>query len=213
LRQAPARRRIPEVTRERLLQAAFEEFYHWGFQSADLDAVLARAGLTKGALYHHFASKEALGHAVIEEVIAPGTREHWLVPLARAVDPIETLIGIIESISVELPAIAGGCPLNNLSQEMSSLDEGFRQRLAAVFEAWGSGIAAALERGQRRGSVRRDLDPKDTAAFLIATYEGYLSLAKNSRDGRILQSGKKRLGQFLETLRPVNRGPRRPMIS
>jgi tetracycline repressor-like protein len=46
--------RDPERTRRRLLEAGFREVYERGFQSADLDAVLDRAGVTKGALYYHF---------------------------------------------------------------------------------------------------------------------------------------------------------------
>ena len=61
------RPRDPERTRERLLQAAFREVYSSGFQSAGLDTILASAGVTKGALYYHFKSKEALGYAIVEE--------------------------------------------------------------------------------------------------------------------------------------------------
>src|SRR5271168_2833644 len=43
-------------TRERLLQAASREIYRAGFQSASLDTILDSAGVTKGALYHHFDS-------------------------------------------------------------------------------------------------------------------------------------------------------------
>jgi len=51
--------RDPERTRERLLQAAFREVYRYGFQSAGIDTILAATNVTKGALYHHFKSKEA----------------------------------------------------------------------------------------------------------------------------------------------------------
>jgi AcrR family transcriptional regulator len=47
------------------------------FRSADVNAILAAAGVTKGALYHHFENKEALGYAVVDEVIASRTREKW----------------------------------------------------------------------------------------------------------------------------------------
>ena len=63
--------RDPQRTRERLLQAAFREVYHSGFQGAGLDTILASTGVTKGALYHHFGSKEALGYAIVEEIVAP----------------------------------------------------------------------------------------------------------------------------------------------
>src|ERR1700757_244063 len=88
--------RDPERTRERLLQAAFREVYRSGFQSASLDAVLATAGVTKGALYYHFGSKEALGYAIVEEIIGPNLRDKWLGPLQRTSDPIDTLIGIVQ---------------------------------------------------------------------------------------------------------------------
>jgi AcrR family transcriptional regulator len=57
------RTRDPERTRERLLQAAFREIHRSGFQSASIDTILAATNVTKGALYHHFESKEALGYA------------------------------------------------------------------------------------------------------------------------------------------------------
>jgi len=55
------RTRDPERTRERLLQAAFREIHRSGFQSAGIDTILAATNVTKGALYYHFESKEALG--------------------------------------------------------------------------------------------------------------------------------------------------------
>src|SRR5580704_16517249 len=131
-----ARLRDPERTRERLLQAASREIYRSGFQSAGLDTILASAGVTKGALYYHFKSKEALGYAVVEEVIAPDNRGTWVLPLESGKDPIDTLIGIVQDISVRPEAVRGGCRLNNLAQEMSPLDAGFQKRLAIIFDAW-----------------------------------------------------------------------------
>ena len=54
------RLRDPERTREDLLQAAFREVHRSGFQSAGIDTILAATNVTKGALYYHFDSKEAL---------------------------------------------------------------------------------------------------------------------------------------------------------
>jgi TetR/AcrR family transcriptional regulator, transcriptional repressor for nem operon len=61
-----------------LLKAAFKEMHRSGFRSADLDAILTKAGVTKGALYYHFDDKEALGYAVVDEVIASIMREKWV---------------------------------------------------------------------------------------------------------------------------------------
>src|SRR6266705_6234179 len=124
------RLRDPQRTRERLLQAASREVYRSGFQSASLDAILASAGVTKGALYYHFKSKEELGYTVVEEVIAPDVRGKWVRPLQSGKDPIDALIGAVQRIPVRPVDVWGGCQLNNLAQEMSPLDAGFRKRLA-----------------------------------------------------------------------------------
>lgn len=196
-----SRRRNPEHTRERLLQAAFHEVYRSGFQSAGLDTILAATGVTKGALYYHFDGKEALGHAIVEEVIAVQTRDKWLLPLRSGGDPVETLINIVRGTSLRPEAVRGGCPLNNLAQEMSPLDEKFRKRLARVFQVWQEGIATALRRGQAQGTVRRDLDPDETSSFLIAMYEGYISLAKNAQDVNVLKVGVRNIVGWLMSLR------------
>ena len=80
-RRGKRRLHNPERTRERLLQAAFREVYRSGFQSAGIDTILAATNVTKGALYYHFESKEALGYAIVEEIIAQTVRDRWLRPM------------------------------------------------------------------------------------------------------------------------------------
>ena len=103
--------RDSERTRECLLQAASREIYRSGFQSASLDTILAVAGVTKGALYYHFDSKEALGYAVIDEVIAPDVRGKWVHPFHNVKDPIDALIGAVRRIPVRPADVRGGCQL------------------------------------------------------------------------------------------------------
>ena len=200
-RSGPAPR-DPERTRERLLQAAFREVYRSGFQSAGLNAILAAAGVTRGALYHHFGSKEALGYAIVEEIIAPDNRGQWLRPLENCEDPIDALIGAVQELSVQPEAVRGGCPLLNLAQEMSPLDAGFRQRLATIFRNWQDGVAAALRDGQNHGKVRRDLEPAQAAGLLIAMVEGYGSLAKNAQDAKVMEEGIRNIVEWLRSMRP-----------
>lgn len=202
------RPRNPERTRQRLLQAAFREVYRYGFQSAGIDTILAATNVTKGALYYHFESKEALGYAIIEEIVAQFPRERWLLPLERNQhrNPIDVLIGIVQSIPSRPRDLKAGCPLVNLAQEMSQLDEQFRKRLERIFHAWQEGISMALQRGQSQGTVRRDLVPEETARFLIAMVEGYEVLAKNSQDAKLWNMGIENIVGWLSSLRtPGNR--------
>jgi TetR/AcrR family transcriptional regulator, transcriptional repressor for nem operon len=208
-RNRPRRPRDPERTRERLLQAAFREVYRYGFQSAGIDTILAATNVTKGALYYHFESKEALGYAIIEEVVAEMTRDRWLRPLQRSKDkdPIEALIGIVQAIPHRPRDVKGGCPLVNLAQEMSQLDERFRKRLESIFQAWQEGIALTLRRGQSQGTVRRDLVPEETASFLIAMVEGYEVLAKNAQDTKVWNMGIRNIVGWLRSLRANTKRP------
>jgi len=200
--------RNPERTRQRLLQAAFREVYRYGFQNAGIDTILAATNVTKGALYYHFESKEALGYAIIEEIVAKLPRERWLLPLERSKgkDTIDALIGIVRAIPARPRDLKGGCPLVNLAQEMSQIDERFRKRLERIFHSWQEGIAMALRRGQYQGTVRRDLVPEETASFLIAMVDGYEVMAKNAQNAKVWNMGIRNITGWLNSLRaPGNR--------
>ncbi len=195
-------RRNPDKTREDLLQAGFEEIHHSGFRAADVPKILAAAGVTKGALYHHFGSKKGLGFAVIDEVVREMVLDEWIRPLSQK-NPIDALISTLtEGLENSDELAACGCPLNNLAQELSSVDDEFRQRISSIYKLWRQGLAKHLARGQREGTVRPEIDPEDTAAFLVASCEGSMGLAKGSQDGNLLETCVRGIVQYLETLRP-----------
>jgi TetR/AcrR family transcriptional regulator, transcriptional repressor for nem operon len=193
--------RDPERTRERLLQAAFREVRRTGFRSAGIDTILAATKVTKGALYYHFDSKEALGYAIVDEVIAKMVRERWLRPLLSEGQAIDILIGIVRRLPTGPADVRESCPLLNLAQEMSPLDEQFRKRLERLFLAWQGGVATLLRKGQSQGTVRRDLNPEETASFLVAMVEGYASLAKNAQDPKVWEVGTRNIVGWLKSLR------------
>jgi TetR/AcrR family transcriptional regulator, transcriptional repressor for nem operon len=197
-----ATHRNPDLTRQSLLQAAFQEIYKSGFQAASLDNILSKSGVTKGALYHHFGSKQELGYAVVDELIHGRVLDRWVRPLEKAENPIDGLLAVLRSKGPH-PSFDQrlGCPLNNLAQEMSPLDEGFRKRLESVFREWREGIAKALRRGQEMGQVRSDVDTVEAADFFLAALEGSVSLAKNAQDRNLFDNCKAGLSRYLESLR------------
>ena len=205
----PKRRaREPDVTRGKLLAAAFEEIYRHGFQAASLDRILAGAGVTKGALYHHFPDKAALGYAVVEEIVTGPVLKVYLDRLEESPDPLAALQDVLRRRADDFAAggVELGCPLNNLAQEMSPLDERFRRRVAQVLDAWTAGYVRALERAKVLGVVRRDVNPDQVAAFIVAAVEGSFGMAKNAKSVATLRSNLDTLVTFLDTLRPARRG-------
>jgi TetR/AcrR family transcriptional repressor of nem operon len=199
------RGRDPDVTRNKLLKAAFEEIYRRGFQAASLDTILAKAGVTKGALYHHFPDKASLGYAVVDEVVKGLLLERWGVLEPPSGDPVTALQRILRRRATRLTTreVELGCPLNNLAQEMSPLDQRFRREVNATFDIWTDAVAKDLTRGQAEGTVRKDVDARKIAAFVVASIEGSFGLAKGAQSPAMLRSNLKVLSSFLESLRPT----------
>jgi TetR/AcrR family transcriptional repressor of nem operon len=195
--------KAPDLTRQKLLEAAFAEIHRNGFQAASLTQILADTGLTKGALYHHFPDKKALGLAVIEEMVRPGLAALMFVPLADTQQPLATLQALLAAKAAEDDpmAVTLGCPLNNLMQEMSPVDEGFRLQLNGVFQDWVGVVAAALERGKAAGEVRSDVDPYATAFFIVSALEGCIGMSKNTQSVTAYRGCLAQLGRYLDTLK------------
>lgn len=196
--------RNPDATRQRILEAAFEEIYRKGFQGMRLDDLLSATGLTKGALYHHFASKQALGYAVVDEVVCQLVEASWIQPLDAADDPLAQLLALLAGLGEALGErlVTVGCPLNNLAQEMSPLDEGFRRRLDDVFASWRASVARALERAKAQGRVRESVDSERTATFVIAALEGGIGLSKNAQSRDHFAECSAALADYLCSLGP-----------
>ena len=197
-----ATERNPENTRTRILQAAFDEIYQHGFQGARIGVILEKTGLKKGALYHHFSGKLALGYAVLEERVQEFLRKMWIEPLQDSNDPITCIKQALDRAGQEVSPefIRHGCPLNNLAQEMSPIDEGFRERIAGFFEEWKRVFSDALKRGQELGNVKTDIDPDQAAGFIIAAIEGCVGQAKVANDKEQLMNCGSELVRYLDTL-------------
>ncbi len=192
-----------EETRQKLLEAAFDEIHKVGFQAASLSKILKDTGVSKGALYHHFANKLELGYAVVDEIILAFFQQVWIDPLKKTDDPISTIQKILLKTSEEMTQEDArlGCPVNNLAQEMSPIDEGFRQRTVAIYDLWRDELEVALERGKMAGNVSQNVNARRLAILFVATLEGCIGLAKSSQSLEILLECGHGLIEQLETLR------------
>lgn len=191
------------ITRERILSAAFDLVLGAGFGGVSVDSIVAGAGVTKGAFYHHFASKKALGRALIEEVVGPRILAERLAPLQRSPEPLAALLELVRwaEENVTDRRLATGCPLNNLAQEISSIDEGMRRAVAGVLDHWTAGLAAEIRRAQEVGSVRPDLEPLEIATFLVASWQGAMGTVKATRDRGALRACRVGLETYLDAVR------------
>lgn len=195
----------PDLTREKILQAAAAEIHRQGFQAASIAHILASTGLTKGALYHHFPSKQALGLAVVDEVIRTGLEERLLNPLREADEPLDTLLAYMDNRIRDLTddAFELGCPLNNLVQEMSPVDDAFKTHLDHILHAWQVVIEQALIKGQTQNRIQQDVDCEAAALFIVSAWEGCWGMAKNRQSAQTFRSCMAQLRQFVLSLAPA----------
>ncbi|HEY0634343.1 MAG TPA: TetR/AcrR family transcriptional regulator [Gammaproteobacteria bacterium] len=193
----------PDITRAQILKAAFAEIHRHGFQAASINNILADTGLTKGALYHHFPTKQALGLAVVDEVIKERFKVLFCEPLASSARPVEVLLEVVASLEHKLSPqfIELGCPLNNLIQEMSPLDEMFKQHLTDVLDMWKSSIENALREGLRQGDIRPEVDCTAATLFIIAALAGCRGVAKNLRSSEVFHACMQQLHGYIAGLR------------
>lgn len=197
--------RAPDATRLKILRAAFGEFYRHGFQGGSLNRIVDAAGTTKGALFHHFDGKQDLGYAVVDELIGPLLEERWLAPLVESANPIADLKRAFRKFvkeDIESGHWLQGCPLNNLAQEMSPLDEGFQTRIDALYATWRKTVAAAFASGAKQGKVRKDVVPARVAALVVAGQMGIWGTAKSSQDAELMVQAGEALCDYLDGLKP-----------
>ncbi len=195
--------RKPEQTRQRILNTAYEEMYQFGYQGMRIDRILQKTKLTKGALYHHFPTKKALGFAIIDELLLSFNRQHWADQLLNTTDPLIAIQSIMKSFHANYGSmvIQHGCPINNLTQELPALDEGFKERIDKLYMQWCGAISAALAQGQKNGIVKNNIDPDIVSMFIISSFQGLTGTAKCTNSIENLMKLTATLADYVETLR------------
>jgi len=184
------RRTKGAATRDQILNAAARLMHVQGYQSTSLDDVLRESGVGKGNFYYYFKSKEDLGYAIIDRTTRAFI-ERSLGPAFADVeaDPIAQIHTFLDRVldAQRQRNCVGGCVMGNLASELSDVHEGFRRRLAEIFDVWRMHLAEAVSRGQTRGRLRADADASRVAQFLVAGLEGAILLSKVTRDITIME--------------------------
>lgn len=195
------RTRDPEKTRAHILEVAFREIYHHGFQGISIDRIVKQTNVTKGAFFHYFASKSELGYAIVDEILREMILDRWIRPLAAYKNPLQ---GILKRFKVLTDAMADedlvrGCPLNNLAQEMSAVDPVFREKVKTVMTMWIDETERHLKKGSESGYLKKEADPRQIALFVVMTQEGSFGLVKSLADRKIFDSLYVSLREYLHS--------------
>lgn len=155
------------ATRERIVRGAAETFDRDGFASSSLADIAAASGVTKGALYFHFASKDDIAAAVIEaeHAIASASAR---VTIAETASPLECAVILSADLARRLqsdPIVRAGI---RLTTESSSSEISVRE----PYEDWLETFETVARAAVAAGELRPDVDPVQLARFIIPSYTG-----------------------------------------
>ncbi|KFL33734.1 MULTISPECIES: TetR/AcrR family transcriptional regulator [unclassified Sulfurospirillum] len=166
-----------ETTREKLIRATFDEVFSHGYQGASLSDILAKAGVHKGSMYHFFANKKEMALAAIEETILKKNLQKY--------SYVETYTsGLLEAFYTQLKDTSvrdfkRGCPIANVVQEMSNIDEEFNTLMKSIYGAFRANIKAIFDKAIEVGEMK-PCDTTKLALFTTSTIEGAILAAKAS---------------------------------
>ncbi|MET9963065.1 ScbR family autoregulator-binding transcription factor [Streptomyces sp. NPDC006326] len=171
---ARARQERAEITRQAILDGAAIAFDRCGFGGTSLSDVVRYAGVTKGALYFHFPSKEALARTLMEEQFQVSEG----VPAIEQ-PGLQTVIDLTHQMAYGLRTNVRIRAAIRLVIEFGS----FTNPDPAPYNTWIDTCHACLTPAQERGDVLPSLDVYDLSTFLVGSFTG-IQVTSHVRTGR-----------------------------
>jgi AcrR family transcriptional regulator len=162
-----------EITRRAIIRGAAEVFDRYGYAASTLSDVIGQGGVTKGALYFHFKSKEDVASAVVEEQhrLSVGPTRAWL---EQDGNSLEAVIRATQLMAVQLTSdvvVRAGIRL--------TLEHGtFGALQVDPYVEWVDVIKGLTQRAMDEGDVRSPLSAEDLARFVVGTFTGIQVLSE-----------------------------------
>ncbi|MFJ5264798.1 ScbR family autoregulator-binding transcription factor [Streptomyces sp. NPDC088387] len=164
-------------TRNNILQAAAKIFEERGYQAATISEILTAAGVTKGALYFHFASKEQLALGVLEGQDQQFTIPDRVCKLQELADEV-----LLHAYRLQTdPMVRAGVRLT-MDQHAEGLDR------SGPFLRWSEVCRERLEKAQAQGELLPHVNPTVTADVLVGTFAGIQSMSQAVSDYQDLRT-------------------------
>lgn len=176
----PKRTYDAQETRHRILSVAAQQFQTRGYHATSMHDIMRLARVPGGSMYHYFPTKKSLGLAVIKESVAHEIGTTWIAPMHAATSANEAVqtvfLGVAEQIERDQHGVTG-CPLNNLTLELSLADPEFQSALRDIFESWTAAVEQRIHQDIKERKLPK-LDARSTATAVVAGFSGAMALAK-----------------------------------
>jgi AcrR family transcriptional regulator len=207
VRTARATGRGP-ATRQHILDIASDQFLTHGYAGTSVSDLIRAAGITKGAFYHHFPSKESLA---VEVVRARQAEEAMAVVKAsagfdRAVDQLRAAVQAASDVK-DLDQ-GQATSMQRLCAELSE-DSALAPQIAKICDTWIDTAADLVTSAQLQGDIRADVDAHQAAEVLVATFLGaeqqcVMTARHEDFHGEFRARVTRCLDLLLEVLKPIS---------
>jgi len=179
------------ATRENIMDAAQELVLVQGFSATSVDAVIARAGITKGTFFYHFKTKGDLALALVGRY-AHLDRTHLDGALARAEelsrDPLQQILILVGLFKEEMAALTEpfpGCLYASFCYEAGLFDESTLGEISGAFAYWRDRLRPKFEAILKAHTPRHPVTANELSDMLLGIFEGAFILSKTWNDPAI----------------------------
>ncbi|MBW3504546.1 TetR/AcrR family transcriptional regulator [Pseudomonas sp. NKUCC02_KPG] len=158
------------------MTAALNQFWAEGFKGTSVDALVDCTGLNKHSLYQAFGGKTGLFLQVLERYLSCYAKGYLAIFAQQ--HGFAALSGYFHAVTSQIEP--RGCLVLNTAMELGDSDPDCLRLLTNYYSNLTDCLATAIEEGQHEGNIRAELDPGDTAVWLVRALQG---LAVGSRLG------------------------------
>ena len=171
--------RNPEVTRETILKESAILFNTQGYKATSISNITDATGLTKGAIYRHFASKDALEIQTLEH-LSMLMNEHLRDRIKKqptAGKKLRTVFHFFKSY-ISDPPFEGGCPLLNAAVEADDAHPDLRMAALKILNGLRASVISIIEKGIYYKQIKKGIDKEMYTTLIIASLEGGIMMSK-----------------------------------
>jgi len=166
--------------RSKILNVAHDMLWQDGYKEASVNNMVAEAGVSKGAFFHYFPTKQNLADQVMESYVSEQVFKSIDTHLTEASTVKDGLLSWLFDVfqNFEKADFRGGCMIGNFALEMSDNDDHMRERLKTMFLDWENRITNHLKRDREKLLMQ----PRQLARLIVSGLQGTILTSKVHKD-------------------------------